>query len=347
MKKTIKLLICIICILTICSTGELFALNKSVVPDAFELSYSRNEKLMRYDAETDTTEIIELSDIAYHNATDTYSALSEEDKNNSIIANNLALSKFGKQTISTNSVSSNEPYRVSPSDPNEYLYSGVVLVVVYGRDISDPSGTELVLQYGSGFMVSGKILVTAAHVIFPDSVPVGYEISSRYVYRDVEVEQLNQYDYSCLDDYPRQQIISMVWSSLYVDGDTTISYDWCIAELPTSFNNLYYFNCYTVDSTIINEPTWSVGYPTTDKFYMRQSDGSVTGYWPYIDQDVQNQLQVNNNIYPGMSGGPIYAHVGGRSCIAIIRARNSSIKGWGTLIYPLVLNSIYDAILNS
>lgn len=122
----------------------------------------------------------------------------------------------------------------------------------------------------------------------------------------------------------------------------TLENDWFVGVLRSSFYTPHYlFNCYSIDSSILWEYTSAVGYPSTYSMNMKKSHGKVIEY-----NENDTHIITSNRIEPGMSGGPIYAEVGGRSCIAIISGIDSDGYCNAIRMTDDMVDIICDTIIN-
>lgn len=226
-------------------------------------------------------------------------------------------------------------FDVDPDDPDEYLYSGVVAIVF--EILPTYSNTPVLIHIGTGFMADNKTIITAAHVYNQDPGAEG-TVLSRRAYHGVDITT----SYSDLTSYLKEYAYSPIKSGIIPTSyePVTLKNDWFIGVLQSSFyTDHYMFNCSAIDSSILWEYTYAVGYPHNYAMNMMQSNGKVTAYGVN-----ETHIEVMNLIEVGMSGGPIYAAVNGRSCIAIICAIDPS-NGYGR--GTIMTQSMVDLIINT
>ncbi len=280
--------------------------------------------------ETNETRISSTADRTKYDYTCSYECMDPSDLELSIQAD---AEYFRRQANAIAPQSASRSSTVQVVDPSSYfLYSGVLLIAVYA---TNPYGIVEPYCYGSGFLAGGKTIVTAAHVAAP-TLDDGWSNPQVRVYYNLHFSASSD-PYGDLDSYPYYTVYDCQHGSA-----ESISTDWYVGTLSSTINGAYYFNCYVVDSSVVGEDTFSVGYASTNKFLKCESQGVALEYWPQL-----NNLFMSNTIVSGMSGGPIYSYYNGRNCIAINRAYNSTTRnGHGTLITDKIFDYIVDSILS-
>ena len=300
-----------------------------------------------HDYTTGETDFIAWSEVPQYDYTCTYDCLDAEivAQCQAIDAQYFAALRTEQSAAVVQTLTDSSPYTtVHPYGGTDYLYSGVVLIVA----IAEQFGQSTPISVGSGFVVGGDVVLTAAHVTLSDS----FTISEIRVYPGVDHDAdfwgdgLENYSYYTITNCYRG---TNTQSNAVEDPEN----DWCIAiadGLSDHDEFLYNFNCYSVNSSIIGTQTYAVGYPNTQSYRMAESSGYV-----YSMLDSTNRVLLNTNpSNAGMSGGPLYAHVGGRSAIAInsfyIPPEDTETEygaGGGPLFTSTLLNLVYDAILEN
>ena len=304
------------------------------------LSPDRVEKgVYYYNCKTKEKTFVPWSDIPQYDYSCTYECLDPMDRAAYEAVDVQYFRTLNAENSADQSRMSDSVYEiVHPYGGDDYLYSGVVLIVGYIEVL----GVMIPVTYGSGFAVGGNTVVTAAHVMLSDT----YLIDEFRVYIGVDYDTntsgqgLENYPYYTVEDY---------FTGDYHSIEDTKE-DWAVLRADGLVNHnefVYCFNVYAADSTIQGEPVYSLGYPGNAAHRMAKVTGEVRAI---LVND--GALLITNYCTEGMSGGPIYAHVGGRSAIAInhsfIGAANSNNgQSWGTLITDDLLNIIFDAVLDN
>lgn len=280
---------------------------------------------------TNETRISNTEDCPTYNYQCSYECMNPDDL---VLSRQADEEYFRKKSSATNKQNTTRTSSVYVVDPDsDILYKGILLLVVYA---TNPQGNVVPYQHGSGILAGGKTIVSAAHVAAP-TLPEGWSNPQVRVYYGIHFTASSSNPFSSLNSYSYYTVYECNYGS-----DSSISTDWYVGTLSSSISNAYYFNCYVTDSSVVGEDTFCAGYAGGNKFKKSESQGSALAFYPSF-----GNLMVSNTIESGMSGGPIYAHVGGRSCIAINRAYNSTTgNGYGTLITDQILDYIIDSILS-
>lgn len=205
--------------------------------------------------------------------------------------------------------------------------------VVYLRAYYDTNGDGIadgLPHPGTGFLVSDKVMVTAAHCMIPRDSSTLVELRI-YVGLDAETPEEFQ---QCLYIHPRSWTYNTNWLSTenyYTD------YDYCVVKLWDSQELSYYFNC-AVSSNISTPLNIHVsGYRGNDpEWYLRTGDGSLS----YSDYYI---CHYDNDTGAGVSGGPVYTN---SYCIGIHTKTYGTYNG-GNLITQVLYNLICSAIADT
>ena len=309
--------------------------------DRIDVGKLDEEYIIKHNFVTNEIEKILVSEFPQYNYNNTRECLSAEEK----YLSQQADQQYALATMNSRTVSSGSEYTVSPNDPNNFLYSGVVLVVYM---LEDPAtGYQFPFNIGSGFMVNNHTVVSARHCISPELDNPDSDIWDAYDYAgiriyygvDVTCTDSNPVLHTCLNSYPYTTVVDASYSSAYESYDTP--HDWCVMTTADDINGVYYFSCNSIESySVLGWECWSVGYPNNNQFRMREISSEVTGVYNSF-----NNIKFDYPIYSSMSGGPVYTYDGGRYCCAINRASKDGVT-WATMINNEIINVIYDRMLN-
>ena len=207
------------------------------------------------------------------------------------------------------------------SPPTAAPYSAVACLVATfdtgGDGIADS------IAYGTGFLVSKNVLVTAAHCLIPKDTSSSTLIDLK-IYFNLHDDTLNGYSY----EHPRR----WTWSVNWHDNANGWQYDYCVIELHNDISRPYYFNCISSSNASTPQNIYASGYPGDNKHYQMTSYGQLT-------QTTYYSCQYNNDILPGMSGGPL----NNANCIGIITYQASAFNQ-GNLFTPYLYNLICSKI---
>ncbi|MBQ9079760.1 MAG: hypothetical protein IJY27_01690 [Clostridia bacterium] len=328
-KNALTIIMVIILVAVSCTTVN--ATNHVDIFDNNASLLSSNNIACYHNYTTNETKTIDLSSITNYDYQCTHECLSQEE---------LAITQAADAAY-FDEVAAISSHNASPlastssgltvvTENDDILYKGVVLIV----SVAENDDGDIEYTQGTGFMVSSNVVVTSAHLAAP-LLDEGWRTTEVRVYPHIDYVAPTATPLSSLNSY------SYVTVSTAIFGLDAYDSDWYVGTLSSNISNIYLFNCYSVDSSIIGTTTYSVGYGSSTRFRRLESQGQVVNVLTS-----SNNLQVSNYMEPGMSGGPIYAHVGGRSCIAINRA-GTDPSFFGTMITDTLLDIIIDSILDA
>lgn len=198
------------------------------------------------------------------------------------------------------------------------------VAVLISRFDTDGDGVVDFTARGTGFLVSKNVLVTAAHCVVPKDMSTSKLMELR-IYFDVFSDSLSGYSY----EHPKK----WAWTQNWHDSTTGWMYDYCVVELHNDISRPYYFNCVSSSNIATPQTVYATGYPGDKQYYQMTSRGQLT-------ESAYNYCHFNNDIMPGMSGGPLYY---GNSCFGII-TYSSDTFNQGNLITPYLYNLICSKI---
>ena len=118
------------------------------------------------------------------------------------------------------------------SPPTAPPYSSVACLVASFD--TDGDGVANTTSYGTGFLVSKNVLVTAAHCLIPKDTSSTALIELK-IYFDLHDNSLVGHSY----EHPRR----WTWSVNWHDVANGWQYDYCVIELHNDISRPYYFNC--------------------------------------------------------------------------------------------------------
>ena len=228
------------------------------------------------------------------------------------------------------------------SDVTEAPYSGIVMILS-----KDSSGNN---YFGTGYMVSKRVLVTCAHVVKFDGVYAS----------EIKIYPLLDHDKTVINgvssinnvtDYYHPY--SWVTPALYdtTTGEERDKYDWCYLSLsvPTS-SDVGYFNFGPIMDNVQYTYTKVSGYP------MISSGSTYLSYDMFDDYEQYNQYTSstgtsmaynshriihNCSAIGGQSGSPIYIYM---SNYAIGIHTGGGLSNYGIRFYPTLENLIRNKI---
>lgn len=242
------------------------------------------------------------------------------------VSNMSAFMGLENNTLMPNTIIGNDT-RIPTPPSGGAPYSSVVFI--YLAYDNDGDGIADDARSGTGFLVSSKVVVTAAHVVHED----GMELVEMRIYTDVHSasEDISVAVADATYYYPARWTWSTNWS------DTTIrkNYDYCVIELFTPQIRPYYFNCVMSSNADTPQNVYVSGYPGDMGHQQVQSYGQMT----YTDYYI---CRLTNDAMTGMSGGPIYR----TDCIGII-TRQKPDYNEGNLFTPDIYNLICSKIADN
>ena len=214
--------------------------------------------------------------------------------------------------------------------PSGVPYSSVAFIRRHYRKTVD--GVQVgYFSAGTGFLVSDKVLLTAAHCIVPDEEPAGYELLEIRIYFDLDITAPD-YQNSSLSGYSYIHPQRWTWSTNWHNEEINERYDYCVIELTQAVDRPYYFNCVQSSNTT-NQSVYVSGYPTDHKIHQMTSYGQLS----YADYYV---CRYNNDTVNMMSGSPVY----NTNCVAIhVRGPDTGYNE-GILFTPYLYNLICSKI---
>lgn len=207
------------------------------------------------------------------------------------------------------------------SPPISVPYSSVACLVATFDNNGD--GYVDTISYGTGFLVSKNVLITAAHCLIPRDLSSSTLIELK-IYFDLYDYTLNGHSF----EHPRR----WTWSPNWHTDDIAWQYDYCVVELHNNISRPYYFNCVQSSNASTPQNIYASGYPGDHKHYQMTSYGQLTKTSFY-------SCNFNNDIVGGMSGGPLYS----TNCIGIITYESSTFNQ-GNLFTPYLYNLICSKI---
>lgn len=251
------------------------------------------------------------------------------------VANNITQTweLFDKQTIAnmqqvSDAFFNNDFSDLSRSiidDDNELFYSAPIsapyssVARLVARFDNNGDGIAESTAYGTGFLVSKNVLVTAAHCLIPKDMSSSTLIELQ-IYFGVHSQGLDGYSY----EHPRR----WTWSSNWHDETNGWQFDYCVIELHNDISRNFYFNCISSSNASTPQDIYVSGYPAGSHNYQMSCYGelTVTSYY---------YCHYTNDILSGMSGGPIYNEY----CLGIITYHGGTYNQ-GNLFTPYMYNLI-------
>ncbi len=207
------------------------------------------------------------------------------------------------------------------SPPISAPYSSIAFLAASFDNNGD--GYADVTSYGTGFLVSKNVLITAAHCMIPRD-PSSSTLIELKIFFD-----LNDYNFSGHSfEHPRR----WTWSTNWHNEEIAWQYDYCVVELHNNISRPYYFNCIQSSNASTPQNIYASGYPGDHHFYQMTSYGQLTSTLYY-------SCNFNNDVVGGMSGGPLY----GANCIGIITYESRTFNQ-GNLFTPDLYNLICSKI---
>ena len=273
--------ICLILLVTV----MILLLSQSPLLQANSESFkeSGEDVFMQYDAETKEYSYYYPSE---YECSQTWDLFSDEKVEQMLSSLNSFNQASENEYISPRTIIG-EDTRIYTS-PSSSPYCSVVFLEgfwdVDGDGIADGT-TE-----GTGFLVSGKILVTAAHCMIPQTYADGTLVELK-IYKDIFTSNIS----GCSYVHPRR----WTWSTNWYNMSTGYKYDYCVVELWNNITRPFYFNCVQSSNLATPKFVYVSGYPGDHSYYQMTSAGSI------INADYYN-CSYNNDTEHGMSGSPIY-----------------------------------------
>lgn len=216
--------------------------------------------------------------------------------------------------------------------PDGVPYSSVAFIRRHYRETVD--GVQLgYYSAGTGFLVSDKVLLTAAHCIVPAKKSNGYELLEIRIYFDLDITAPD-FQNSSLSGHSYIHPQKWTWSSNWHDDEINKKYDYCVIELTQAVDRPYYFNCVQTSNTS-NQYVYVSGYPTDHKIHQMTSYGQLS----YADYYV---CRYSNDTTSMMSGSPVYNN----NCVAI-HVRGATGYNEGILFTPYLYNLICSKITDN
>lgn len=316
MKKISFISLIIVLVLFLSQSPMLYAnadaLNESVREDGF----------IQYDTETKEYSYYYPSE---YECSQTWDLFSDEKVEQMLSSLNSFNQASGNEYISPRTIIGDEDTRIYTS-PSSSPYCSVVVLKSYwdtdGDGIADDKPTT-----GTGFLVSGKILVTAAHCVVSKTATGGSLVELR-IYPDVFTSNIN----NCSYVHPR----SWTWSTNWHNTSIGYKYDYCVVELWDDITRPFYFNCVQSSNLATPKFIYISGYPGDHLYYQMTSAGIINS------SDYYN-CWYDNDTVGGMSGSPIYNN---GTCFGIHTNGISPLNPYnrGVLFTPYLYNLICSKI---
>lgn len=213
------------------------------------------------------------------------------------------------------------------SSPTDAPYSSVALLIATYD--TDNNGTVDDSSCGTGFLVSKNVLVTAAHCVVPKEDIDTTKLVELKIYFGV-----HQYGASLTGlsyEHPKKWTWTTNWH-----GSDGWMYDYCVIELHNDITRPYYFNCISSSNAATPQSIYASGYPGDFQYYQMTSFGQLT-------ETAYNWCHYDNDMVPGMSGGPLYTST---NCIGIITYQADTFNQ-GNLFTPSLYNLICSKIVDN
>lgn len=308
----------------------LVAVSTNVHAEPFSEQFEEPSNHLQYNYYTKEITTYEVANI--NKTTQTWDLFSPSvvDKMTMALNNDVLTKMRSDNTISPASIIGNEDTRFF-TPPTSAPYSSVAFIRKNYKELVDG---ELVRFYttGTGFLVSDKVLLTAAHCIIPDVSPEGYELIEIRIYFDLDITAPD-FQNDSLNGYPYIHPQRWTWSTNW-HGSQGWNYDYCVIELTQAVDRPFYFNCIQ-SSNITNQAVYVSGYPSDHLIHQMTSYGNILQSDYYV-------CDYSNDTYPQMSGSPVY----NTNCVAI-HVRGGGDSNSGILFTPGLYNLICSKILDN
>lgn len=275
-----------------------------------------------YEYDYNTREVSTYTVSAVNSVQSTWELFSDAE-----VSDMSAFVESGSDIVMPKTIIGDHDTRIPTPPSNGAPYSSVVFILTTYD--SDGDGIADEAYRGTGFLVSSKVVVTAAHVIHED----GMELVEMRIYTDVH--STSEDPSVALADATYYYPARWTWSTNWSDTTIRKNYDYCVIELFTPQIRPYYFNCVMSSNADTPQNVYVSGYPGNMGYQQVQSYGQLT----YTDYYV---CHFTNDATRGMSGGPIYR----TDCIGIVTRQEPNYNE-GNLFTPYIYNLICSKIADN
>ena len=299
---------------------------------------------IQIDYETQIQRFIPKSDIPEFAGKSSYEALTPEERVRMEVAN-AQIAAYHNQEASTFDVDNGEYSFVGSNLINYMQYTGVVLVAAFDEGVYK--------KHGTGFMLDSQHFMTALHVVSETNSVTDEFVMPLHIYDEIRVyfgitESIAGRDFNTFFDSDHTDYVEVslgTLSSAIHTNSAMRKYDWYIGTLETPVNDVYFFDCYSTDISIMGTDTYMVGYPGGNIFEMVVTYGQATAFYPpstAVNYPLLVDLLVLSNVGEvGISGGPVYTMSSSLRCHGVF------VEGTGEASdYSSVAVSFYDDLLD-
>ncbi|MBR4587141.1 MAG: trypsin-like peptidase domain-containing protein [Lachnospiraceae bacterium] len=298
----------------------IFSNSGVLISSANESNYLMDEQYhyLRYDSETG--EMGDYSCSINNDISQTWDLFDSELVKQ--MQNDLAMNECFRAKPGMRSILGEDNRFFSP--PTSSPYSSVVYLRAFFD--TDNDGISDIIKEGSGFLVSKKVMVTAAHCMIPQDTSSENLLELR-IYLNLDSSTLIGKTYV----HPK----TWTWSTNWHNPSLSWKYDYCVVELWDDVTKPFYFNCVGSSNAYTPQYVNVSGYPGDHSYYQMSCFGQMT-YTDYYT------CEFNNDIIGGMSGGPIYNI---NNCLGIITYESSTYNQgnlFTSYLYNLICSIISD-----
>ena len=322
--KTRLLLIVVLSVALLLST-----LSVQIYAESNEYDEIEPTEYLQYDYENKTITTYQPSSYASSNQTWDLFSPTETNRMREAYLDSSNIQSMDDSMASPTSIIGEDTRYFTP--PSGVPYSSVAFIRRHYKQTVD--GVQVgYYSAGTGFLVSNKVLLTAAHCIVPAEIPDGYELLEIRIYFDLDITAPD-FQNSSLSGYSYIHPQRWTWSTNWHNDEINEKYDYCVIELTQAVGRPYYFNCVQSSNTSA-QSVYVSGYPTDHKIHQMTSYGQLS----YADYYV---CRYDNDTINMMSGSPVY----NTNCVAIhVRGHGSYNAGilFTHYLYNLICSKITD-----